>query len=548
MKIHLGKIQNDKKKAVVRKSFVFFTGFIASLLVAYYLFSNFFYRDRVLPGVQVLGISAAGLNEAELQDLVETTVVPSIPLVINYNIDGYTFSVPTKKLEISIDPSVLLSYGKGSDLFRIYIDGLKLLNSENVTPKYTINIEPVIQELPITKNVKNAAQVKNGQVVNCSNAAYFLSIDNDKLMKMTLNAIDKRADVKGSFQDITENPKDAKIIEYCRKYLEDSAIINVALKKTFGSESDVEQVFGLYVDENSLNWKVVDADQPSNMLKHLKKQDSSPPFDDDYSVWGDKIFLFKPLEMAGGLDVKSSTESIGRWLNALNSDLPLVYRSLDKLDVEKNMQVIDFTQLIASGKTRMSIHENGEKNLKLANAEGAIEELHHTVVHPGEKFSFLDEMGVRPGGMTENWYSFGGGACNASTTLFRAVLGAGFPILERHSHSFYVNSYNWGGYKYNIVQAAVTTDPHLDFVFENDLPYPILLRTNIYQQGEYQYHTIFIMTSGDYKNNRRVELVNWMKWNERSDLRFFGSFEQKVWEGDDLVREETYLSEYVEIQ
>ncbi|MBU0976624.1 MAG: VanW family protein [Patescibacteria group bacterium] len=546
MKINLGEIQNNKKKLAFKRSFIFTLIFVLIISGAYYLFVNVFYKNKVLPGVTILGVSAFGLENDELSGFVNEKIIPTIPQKIDFSVDGYSFTVPTSELDISIDPANLLEYGKGASLLKLYTDGLKLLDKENLTPTYIINIDPILQGLPITKNTKYAAQVRDGRVLNCMNANYFISIDEERLSELTIQAIDNRTGVQTTFVEIALNPDEAKIVSFCRKYLEDGAVINISLRSPFGDDAVLDQFFGLYTEGEGLNWKILNSEKLKNELQKLKARESSPPYDDDYVVWGDKVLLFKSFEKAGGLKISDTMKQIEEWLKLPNSDLPIVYKSLDKTNLDKNLEVLDFTQLLSAGKTRMPIYENGEKNLKLANAQGAIEELHHTIILQGDKVSFLEEMDVRPGGMTGNWRSYGGGVCNASTTAFRAVLEGGFPIVEWHSHSFYVESYNWGEYKYNIVQAAVTTDPKLDFVFENDLPYPILLRTNIYQKGDYQYHTIFIMTSSEYSDDRKVELSDWKKWNERSDKRFFGSFDRKVWEENELIREETFVSEYVE--
>jgi vancomycin resistance protein YoaR len=67
----------------------------------------------------------------------------------------------------------------------------------------------------------------------------------------------------------------------------------------------------------------------------------------------------------------------------------------------------------------------------------------------------------------------GGGVCQVSTTLFRAVLAAGLPVLERRAHSYRV-----GYYEQNSPPGfdATVYSPTTDFKFKNDTPAYILIQ------------------------------------------------------------------------
>lgn len=68
----------------------------------------------------------------------------------------------------------------------------------------------------------------------------------------------------------------------------------------------------------------------------------------------------------------------------------------------------------------------------------------------------------------------GGGICQVSTTIFRAVLKAGLPIVEYHSHAYRV------GYYENDSKPgldATVFGPTVDFKFKNDTPASILIQT-----------------------------------------------------------------------
>ena len=70
----------------------------------------------------------------------------------------------------------------------------------------------------------------------------------------------------------------------------------------------------------------------------------------------------------------------------------------------------------------------------------------------------------------------GGGVCQVSTTMFRAALNTGLPIIERTAHAYRVSYYendSEPGY-----DATIFT-PSVDFKFKNNTPGAILIETDI---------------------------------------------------------------------
>jgi vancomycin resistance protein YoaR len=79
-----------------------------------------------------------------------------------------------------------------------------------------------------------------------------------------------------------------------------------------------------------------------------------------------------------------------------------------------------------------------------------------TVVGPGQVFDFWQAVGpvtfargFRMGGIIESGRTnpngaIGGGICSASTTMFNAAIRAGYQVLERDQHSYYINRYPLG--------------------------------------------------------------------------------------------------------
>jgi vancomycin resistance protein YoaR len=128
---------------------------------------------------------------------------------------------------------------------------------------------------------------------------------------------------------------------------------------------------------------------------------------------------------------------------------------------------------------------------RIQNIQAAAARFHGLLVAPGETFSMGAHLGdvsldngfaealIIYGGRTIK--GVGGGVCQVSTTLFRAVFNAGFPIVERWPHAYRVSYYEQtanGSVDPRLAGLDATVYfPLVDFKFTNDSPYWILMET-----------------------------------------------------------------------
>jgi len=93
----------------------------------------------------------------------------------------------------------------------------------------------------------------------------------------------------------------------------------------------------------------------------------------------------------------------------------------------------------------------------------------------------------------------GGGICQVSTTLFRAVLNTGLPIAEYHAHAYRV------GYYENDSKPgldATVFGPTVDFKFVNDTQASILIQTSADEEN----HKLYFKFYGK-KDDRSIQLT-----------------------------------------
>ena len=146
------------------------------------------------------------------------------------------------------------------------------------------------------------------------------------------------------------------------------------------------------------------------------------------------------------------------------------------------------TKLIASHHTTAANVYNSNYNMGLALRAAS-----GTILKPGETFSFNEMTGDTTNGNTHYYpngtvgaytpstaivggqyqQEYGGGICQASTTLYIAALKAGMTAVERHPHA-YPSSYADRGLDATINYGT------LDMKFRNDLKMPIYIATYYY--------------------------------------------------------------------
>ncbi len=122
---------------------------------------------------------------------------------------------------------------------------------------------------------------------------------------------------------------------------------------------------------------------------------------------------------------------------------------------------------------------------RVHNVTLAAAKINGLLIKPGDVFSFNDAVGdisaatgFQPAYIIKEGKTVlgdGGGVCQVSTTLFRAALAAGLPIVERRAHAYRVQYYEQAGFKAGL--DATVFAPSVDLKIKNDTPGYILIQT-----------------------------------------------------------------------
>lgn len=121
---------------------------------------------------------------------------------------------------------------------------------------------------------------------------------------------------------------------------------------------------------------------------------------------------------------------------------------------------------------------------RVFNVALAASRLNHQLIAPGEIFSFNEALGDVSGATGyrsayvikdgKTMLGDGGGVCQVSTTMFRAALSAGLPIVERKAHAYRVGYYEQD--EKPGLDATVYA-PSADLKFENNTGNYLLIQT-----------------------------------------------------------------------
>ena len=158
---------------------------------------------------------------------------------------------------------------------------------------------------------------------------------------------------------------------------------------------------------------------------------------------------------------------------------------------------------------------------RIFNIKKAALNMNGVLVAPGETFSFNKYVGdISAAGGYKSAYIIkegrtvlgdGGGVCQVSTTLFRAILAAGLPIEERTAHAYRVHYYeedSQPGF-----DATIFT-PDVDLKFKNDTPAYILIQTAM---DEAQTKLVFELYGTS--DGRKVSISKARVWDVTPHLR-----------------------------
>lgn len=183
-----------------------------------------------------------------------------------------------------------------------------------------------------------------------------------------------------------------------------------------------------------------------------------------------------------------------------------------KIEVAEDLASLGINEIISIGHTRFA----GSPPNRIFNIGVGITKFNGLIIPRGGTFSLGDNLGlvdgstgykkelvIKPEGTIPE---FGGGLCQVSSTMYRAAVFAGFPIVERKPHKYAVTYYSQiGGHGLD----ATIYPPTQDLKFTNDTPGEVLIQS--YVDGVDAYFVFYgtsdgrlVEMDGPYISNHRA--------------------------------------------
>ncbi len=199
-----------------------------------------------------------------------------------------------------------------------------------------------------------------------------------------------------------------------------------------------------------------------------------------------QLEVIQPAQSGRTLNVSETLKRLEEGI--LSEDARVVPMAFDLTLPRYHNQVtaesLGIRELVATATTYFSGSDaNRRTNIALAASR-----FDGIIVAPNEEFSFNYYLGEisEEGGFVQGLVIYGdrtvigvgGGACQVSTTIFRAAFSGGFAITERNSHGYRVGYYELNGSPPGL--DAAIWQPERDFRFQNNTPYHLLINVNLY--------------------------------------------------------------------
>jgi vancomycin resistance protein YoaR len=226
-----------------------------------------------------------------------------------------------------------------------------------------------------------------------------------------------------------------------------------------------------------------------NIINEIAAKTDVRPQDALFKFQSGRVTAFRTSESGRKLNKESVKKDLYQKINNLAQNNDLLEPIVIKMPIEEVEPKIDVSSsnnfgietLIGHG-TSTFFHSIANR---IFNIELASSRLNGILVPPGNTFSFNEALGdvsnltgyktayiIKDG---KTILGDGGGICQVSTTLFRAALNSGLPIIERWSHSYRV-----GYYEQDELPGldATVYSPANDLKITNNTPAHILIQSD----------------------------------------------------------------------
>src|SRR3989339_436956 len=567
------KKRKPEKLGVVRVGSFFVLGVVTGVM-GLICVARLTWHSKFYPGVTVAGVEIAGMNR-ELAKLKLTEITQNYQTKLTFN--GSSWETPKEAVKFEIEASLNEAYRYGRR-FQIGDYLLLLINKKTNFPlvmaegktesreKYVFQIAEAIEIPPIEPTIE---MVENKiRVINGSDGIVLDEVELERRIRERYSQLG--TEVIEIPTKIAERQLSTEKLDQLKARAE--ILVKKKLQLTLDDERiQLEGAELIHFLATTGSGEEIDRKVIGEYVLGLGDSLNRVPQDAKFEFVEGKVKEFAPGKE--GVEVKTQETSTSvtiavRKLLLEESKEEIVeiavVRTPPKITTDK-VNELGIKERIGRGE---SYYQHSIPN-RIYNVSLASGRINSALIAPGEEVSFnklVGEVsaatGYRPayvisGGRTV--LGDGGGLCQVSTTMFRAAMSAGLPILERWGHAYRVSYYELNSKPG--VDATVYA-PSKDIKFKNDTPGHILIQTindpkklflvvEIYGTSDGRVATISepkvwgisppppnIYQDDPTLPAGIVRQVDWAAWGAKA------SFEYKVVRDGETIQDKTFTSAY----
>lgn len=539
-----------------------------------------YYSHRALPGTTLAGVD---LSNQTYQQIIQTlspvfTEKKAVQLVWG----TYSFRLPVTDLGLQYDSArtaqALLEKNSQQGIVGTVSQLLHSSRQLPTDPVFVINSQALRDEIAsLSAQLEIPAQepqisLENGQKITVLRGENGQQVDTSELEKRILTSIR------------TVDPREVEIpVIMLRPKLSDAQVqtvlerANTLLGKQLSVvlpaenlqwEITTEQIIE-WIDLQDGAWK---ESEISEWVRELAGSIDRPAQNASFRVTEqNKVEEFKPEKPGLAVEQKLLVQDVVRTLSALTTtDTPPGAVEIKTVVTQPEIATSEVNNLgiralIGKGESWYA----GSITNRIFNLKKAAEALNGILIPPGETFSFNKTVGeisqatgyksafiIKDG---KTILGDGGGVCQTSSTLFRAVLNAGLPIEERAAHAYRVSYYEQN---YQPGFDATIFQPAPDFRFKNDTPGHVLIQMVYDETKKYLSFELYGTSDGRKAEVSKARVwdvvapppdlyiddptlpVGQVKQTEHAARGAKVAFDWKVTRGDEVLQERTFYSNY----
>ncbi len=459
------------------------------------------------------------LSRAEITSRLNQDFV--LPQQINFKLDNQIFPLDTASISANIDVDKIAS----SLLYRRLDEGVVKYIKYFFNPK-KFNLKISYDETQLNQTIEDIALqidkpfipteliIKNNKIT-VSSGVTGLSVDREVLKNNLINNL-----IYGKFNDsilietkivgtIPDNSQVDQTVNRAKNLIGKSIILSTDLDTiTIDDQTLISWIdFNNGYQLDKINLYIL------NIAKSLEKD----PVDAVFKFENGQVLEFKPAQNGIIIDTKNlSGEIVSTFINLEKSTekqekLTPSVQSIEPKIKNSDVNDLGIKELLGSGTSTFK-HSSATRNINIAKGSSIINRI---LIAPGETFSFVKSLGevtleagykqayIIRQGKTE--LDVGGGVCQVSTTLFRAMLDAGLNITERKNHAYRVSYYEEDS-KPGFDATVFIPSPDLKFI--NDTDHHVLIQSVLDMDNRRLTYEIYGTSDG-----RKVSITNYRQWD-----------------------------------